>query len=74
MLDLKTGENVETLYKMVKIKGGKRIEKFKTTEIERALRFHKWYVAKFHEGLLMEIIPQKKIYNWKEKTVSYTFE
>ena len=43
-------------------------------DIERALRFHKWYVAKFHEGLLMEIIPQKKIYNWKEKTVSYTFE
>ena len=74
MLDLKTGENVETLYKMVKIKGGKRIEKFKTTDIERALRFHKWYVAKFHEGLLMEIIPQKKIYKWKEKTVSYTFE
>ena len=74
MLDLKTGENIETLYKMVQIKGGKRIEKFKTTDIKRALRFHKWYVAKFHEGLLMEIIPQKKIYNWKEKTVSYTFE
>ncbi len=74
MLDLKTGEKIETLYKMLQIKGGKRIEKFKSTDINRILKFHKWYVAKFNEGLLLEIIPQKKIYNWKEKTVNYTFE
>lgn len=74
MLDIKTGEEIEALYKMIQIKGGKRIEKFKTTDIKQALRFHKWYVARYREGLLMEILPQKKHYNWKEKSVSYTFE
>ena len=74
MLDIKTGEQTEALYKMVQIKGGQRIEKFKTTDIKRALKFHKWYVAKYKQGLLMEILPQKKSYNWKEKTVTYTFE
>lgn len=74
MLDVKTGEQIEALYKMVQIKGGHRIEKFKTTDIERALKFHKWYVAKYKQGLLMEILPQKKNYNWKEKNVTYTFE
>lgn len=74
MLDIKTGEQIEVLYKMVQIKGGQRIEKFKTTDIKRALKFHKWYVAKYKQGLLMEIVPQKKNYNWKEKTVTYTFE
>lgn len=74
MLDIFTNEEVETLYKMVQIKGGKRIEKFKTPDIKRALRFHRWYVKKFKEGLLMEILPKKKHYNWKEKTVDYTFE
>ena len=74
MLDIKTGEEIEALYKMIQIKGGKRVEKFKTTDIKRALRFHKWYVARYREGLLMEILPQKKQYDWKEKSVNYTFE
>lgn len=74
MLDFRTGQQIEALYKMVQIKGGKRIDKFKTTDIKRALRFHKWYIKKYHEGLLMEILPQKKQYNWKDKTVDYTFE
>lgn len=74
MLDIKTGEEIEALYKMIQIKGGKRVEKFKTTDIKRALRFHKWYVARYREGLLMEILPQKKQYDWREKSVNYTFE
>lgn len=74
MLDISTGEEVEALYKMVQIKGGKRIEKFKTPDIKRALRFHKWYVKKYHEGLLMEILLPKKVYNYKEKKLTYTFE
>lgn len=74
MLDIKTGEEIEALYKMIQIKGGKRVEKFKTIDIKRALRFHKWYVARYREGLLMEILPQKKQYDWKEKSVNYTFE
>ena len=74
MLDINSGEEIRTLYKMIEIKGGKRIEKFKTTDIKRALRFYKWYVARYREGLLMEIIPEKKNYDWKEKKVTYTFE
>lgn len=74
MLDVQTGEEIETLYKMVQIKGGQRIEKFKTTDIKRVLRFHKWYVKKYHEGLLLEILPIKKVYDWKEKKVNYSFE
>ena len=74
MLDIKTGEEIEALYKMIQIKGGKRVEKFKTIDIKRALRFHKWYVARYREGLLMEILPQKKQYDWREKSVNYTFE
>ena len=74
MLDINTGEEIEALYKMIQIKGGKRVEKFKTIDIKRALRFHKWYVARYREGLLMEILPQKKQYDWKEKSVNYTFE
>lgn len=45
----------QTLYKFVQIKGGKKTEKFRTPDIKRALRFHKWYVARHREGLLMEI-------------------
>ncbi len=74
MIDLSTGENVKTLYKFVEIKSGKRIEKFKTFDIKRALRFHKWYVARYKQGLLMEILPEKKNYDWKEKKVNYLFE
>ena len=74
MLDINTGENIEALYKMIQIQGGKRVEKFKTTDIKRALKFHKWYINRYKEGLLMEILPQKKRYDWKEKKVEYTFE
>lgn len=74
MQDVLTCEEIETLYKMVQIKGGKRIEKFKTTDIKQVLRFHKWYVKRYREGLLLEILPQKKRYNWKEKSIDYTFE
>lgn len=45
----------QTLYKFVEIKGGKRTEKFRTPDIKRALRFHKWYTNRYKEGLLMEI-------------------
>lgn len=74
MLDIDTGEQIEALYKMIEVKGGKRTEKFKTTDLKRALKFHKWYIARYKQGLLMEICRQKKQYNWKGKTVNYTFE
>lgn len=74
MQDITTGENIETLYRMIQIKGGKRIEKFRTTDINRALHFHSWYVKRYREGLLLEILPKKKRYNWKDKSVDYIFE
>ena len=60
MLDVDTGEQIEALYRMVQIKGGKRIEKFQTPDISRAIRFAKWYAKRYNEGLLMEIEPEKK--------------
>lgn len=45
----------QTLYKFVEIKGGKRTEKFRTPDIKRALKFHKWYVNRYKEGLLFEV-------------------
>ena len=74
MLDIDTNEQTEALYRMVEISGGKRNEKFHTTDINRALRFHKWYVKRYHRGLYMEILPQKKVYDWKNKKVEYKFE
>ena len=74
MLDIDSNTEINALYRLVQIKGGKRINLFSTTDINEALNFHKKYVAKYKEGLLMEIMPEKKIYNWKEKKVSYSFE
>lgn len=60
MLDVDTNEQIEALYRMVQIKGGKRIEKFQTPDISRAIRFVKWYAKRYNEGLLMEIEPINK--------------
>jgi mannose/cellobiose epimerase-like protein (N-acyl-D-glucosamine 2-epimerase family) len=73
MLNIDTGEQIEALYRMVEIKGGKKEVKFQTTDINRALKYHKWYVARYKEGLLMEILPEKKVYNLKEKKIENTF-
>ena len=73
MLDVLTGEKIEALYRFIQIKGGKRAEKFQTTDIKRALKFHKYYVSKYKEGLYLEILPQKKVYDWKEKTIKKEF-
>ena len=67
MIDLDTGENIKTLYRSVEIRGGKRTEKFKTPDIKRALKFHKWYAARYKEGLLLEILPEKKFTTGKKK-------
>ena len=69
MIDIDSGEFVKALYKMYRIKGGKKEEKFCTTDISRALKFHKWYITRYKEGLYMEILPEKTVYDWKEKKV-----
>ena len=73
MLDIDSGEQTEALYKLFRIKGGKKEEKFQTTDINSAIAFQKNYAARYREGLYMEIITKKKIYNWKEKKVEEKF-
>ena len=74
MLDIDSGGQTEALYKLFKIKGGKKEEKFQSTDINEALEFQKNYAVRYREGLYMEILPKKKVYNWKEKKVSEEFE
>ena len=74
MIDLETGKNIKNLYRYVEIRGGKRKEKFKNPDIKRALKFHKWYVTRYKEGLLLEILPEKKVYDWKEKKVNFKYD
>ena len=62
------------LYRLVSIKGSVKTNKFEAKEINQALKFHKWYVKRYKEGLLLEIIPQTKSYDWKNKKVVYNFE
>ena len=73
MLDIDSGGQVEALYKLYKIKGGKKEEKFQSTDINDALQFQQNYAEKYKEGLYMEILPKKKIYNLKEKKIDEIF-
>jgi hypothetical protein len=73
MLDIVSGEQIEALYKLFRIKGGKKEEKFQTTDINDAIAFQKNYAARYREGLYMEILPKKKVYNQKEKRIEEVF-
>jgi len=73
MLDIDTGEQIDALYKLFQIKGGKKEEKFQSHDINEAIAFQKNYAARYQEGLYMEILPKKKVYNWKEKRVEEDF-
>ena len=73
MLDIDSGGQIEALYKLFRIRGGKKEEKFRSTDINDAIAYQKNYAARYQEGLYMEILPKKKIYNWKEKRVEENF-
>lgn len=73
MLDIDTNEQIDALYKLYRIKGGKKEEKFQSSDINAAIEFQKNYAARYLEGLYMEILPKKKLYNWKEKTINYEY-
>ena len=73
MLDIDSGEQTEALYKLYRIKGGKKEEKFRSTDINEAIAFQKNYAARYREGLYMEILPKKKVYNLKEKRIEEVF-
>ena len=61
MLDIDSGEQIDALYKLYKIKGGKKEEVFQTTKIIDAINFHKDFTKKYREGLYMEILPENKL-------------
>ena len=73
MLDIDSLEQIEALYKLFRIKGGKKEEKFSSADINEAIAYQKNYAARYNEGLYMEILPKKKVYNWKEKKVEEIF-
>lgn len=73
MLDIDSGEQTEALYKLFRIKGGKKEEKFQSTDINEAIAFQKHYATRYREGLYMEILPKKKVYNLKEKRIEEVF-
>lgn len=73
MLDIDSGEQIEALYKLFRIKGGKKEEKYQTHDINEAIAFQKNYAARYREGLFMEILPKRKVYNLKEKRVEEVF-
>ena len=62
------------LYRLVSIKGSTKTNKFESKDINQVLKYHTWHVKRYKEGLLMEIIPQTKSYDWKSKKVVYNFE
>lgn len=74
MFDVNTGEEIAALYQMVQMKNSTRTVKFKTTNIESALGYLQWHIRRYHLGLLLEIAILKKKYNWKTKTVSFSYE
>ena len=74
MLDIDSGEQIEALYKLYRIKGGKKEVMFHSTDINDAIAYQKNYAARYREGLYMEILTEKKVYNWKNKTVTKEFE
>ena len=73
MLDIDSGTQIEALYKLYRIKGGIKEEKFQSTDINEAIKFQKYFVSKYRVGLYMEILPKKKIYNLKEKKIIEEF-
>ena len=68
------GQKVDVLYQLVKMKNCERTVKFKTINIESALGYHQWYVRKYREGLLLEVSLLKKIYDFRAKSVRYSYE
>lgn len=68
------GQRIDVLYQLVKMKNCERTVKFKTTNIESALGYHQWYVRKYREGLLLEVSLLKKIYDFRAKSVRYSYE
>ena len=68
------GQKVDALYQLIQMKNCERIVKFKTANIDSALGFLQWYIRRYKRGLLLEVSLLKKIYDWRTKTVRYSYE
>ena len=64
----------EKIYKLVQIQCGKRIDKFSTFDINEAIKYHKWFTARYKIGLMLEIIDKKSVYDWKSTTKKFIFK
>lgn len=68
------GEKVDALYQLIQMQNCNRVVKFKTTNIDSALGYLQWHIRRYRRGLLLEISLLKKIYDWRTKSVSFTYE
>ena len=68
------GNEISALYQMVQMRNSERIVKFQTESIDSALGYLQWHIRRYKRGLLLEIAILKKKYNWRTKSVSYSYE
>ena len=68
------GQKVDALYQVIQMKNCERIVKFKTASIDSALGYLQWHIRKYKRGLLLEVSLLKKIYDWRTKSVRYSYE
>lgn len=59
MLDINTNEQVSAIYSLIEIKGGNRVEKFKSEDINEVIKYQKWYVKRYRTGLYLEYCVKK---------------
>ena len=68
------GKEISALYQMIQMRNSERIVKFKTESIDSALGYLQWHIRRYKRGLLLEIAILKKIYDWRTKSVKYSYE
>ncbi|MBR1618370.1 hypothetical protein IJ674_00580 [bacterium] len=68
------GNEISALYQMIQMRNSERIVKFKTESIDSALGYLQWHIRRYKRGLLLEIAILKKIYDWRTKSVKYSYE
>ena len=68
------GERVDALYQLIQMKNCERVVKFRTTSIDSALGYLQWHIRHYKRGLLLEISLLKKFYDWRTKSVRYSYE
>lgn len=68
------GERVDALYQLIQMQNCNRVVMFQTTSIDSALGYLQWHIRRYKRGLLLEISLLKKIYDWRTKSVRYSYE